>query len=136
MIIYRQVIVKYGSTVSIHTQNMGYERFSSLSWYLVLCWIRIRIKVRPGSGSVTNLFTSWIRIQIRIKMIRIRNTADQYVRSSRFSQIKNQHTMAATVELLRLIYFKFSIIQIVYCSQAVHGAHYSGCVICSERDIN
>ena len=32
------------------------------------------IKVRPGSGSVTNFLTSWIRI--RIKMIRIRHTAD------------------------------------------------------------
>ena len=37
-------------------------------------WIRIRIKVRPGSesGSVTNFFTSWI--WIRIKIIRIRHT--------------------------------------------------------------
>ena len=49
---------------------MGYERF--LKIFLVLCtflliririvlaWIRIRIKVHPGSGSVTNLFTSWM----------------------------------------------------------------------------
>ena len=32
--------------------------------------LRICIKVRPGSGSVTNFFKFWIRI----KMIRIRNT--------------------------------------------------------------
>ena len=42
---------------------------------IVFAWIRIRIKVQPGSGSVTNFFTSWIRI--RFKMIRIRNTASR-----------------------------------------------------------
>ena len=42
--------------------------------FFVLIWIRIVfawIKVRPGSGSVTKFVRSWIRI----KMIRIRNTA-------------------------------------------------------------
>ena len=37
---------------------------------IVFAWIRIRFKVCPGTGFVTNFFTSWI--QIRVKMIRIR----------------------------------------------------------------
>ena len=47
---------------------------------IIFAWIRIRIKGRPGFGSVTKFFTSWIRI--RIKMIRIRNTANDGFGSS------------------------------------------------------
>ena len=51
-----------------------YSFFSWIRIRIILAWIRmrIRIKVCPGSGSVTNFFTSWIRIHI--KMIRIRHT--------------------------------------------------------------
>ena len=58
---------------------MGYEGFfiSNLKVFpgteFFFACIRTRIKVRSGSGSVTNFFRSWI--QIRIKMIRIRHTA-------------------------------------------------------------
>ena len=38
-------------------------------------WIRIRIEVRPGSESVTNFFTSWIQIRIKMIPVRIRHTA-------------------------------------------------------------
>ena len=60
-----------------------YKEFPG-TYLIFFCWIRIRIvfagiririciKVRPGSGSVTNLSTSWIRIRIKI-----RHTAAQY----------------------------------------------------------
>ena len=55
-----------------------YSFFSWIRIRIILAWIRmrIRIKVCPGSGSVTNFFTSWIRICI--KMIQIRNIVSQH----------------------------------------------------------
>ena len=67
---------------SIYEKNRGKKscdtapliHFSWIRFRIIFAWIRIRIKGRPGFGSVTKFFTSWIRI--RIKMIRIRNTAN------------------------------------------------------------
>ena len=68
--------MEYGRFYHIFKIFIVLNPFSWIRIHIMFAWIwiRISIKVRPGSGSVTNFFTSWIRI--RIKMIQIRNTAN------------------------------------------------------------
>ena len=78
MIIHKILIVK-------HTKHGIYRQVPSVFFThfkdfpgseSFFAWIRIRIKVRFGSGSGTYFFIPWIQIRIKMIPVRIRQTAE------------------------------------------------------------